>query len=228
VVELKKPAGELERLVETRRAFLTQYQDAAYAQQYAELVDKVAHAEHEATGTQRLALAVARYYFKLLAYKDEYEVARLYTDGAFLKRIGEQFEGDWKLRFHLAPPLFARRGPDGHLVKKAYGPGMLRVFRLLARMKRLRGTRFDPFGYTRERRAERELAREYRETLTAILSKLNRGNLDRAVALASVPEEIRGYGHVKEAAMEKAAARREALLKDFTANVVSIGGARAA
>ncbi|MCM2574785.1 indolepyruvate ferredoxin oxidoreductase family protein [Achromobacter xylosoxidans] len=228
VVELKKPAGELARVVETRRAFLTQYQDAAYARQYTDLVDKVAHAEHEATGTQRLALAVARYYFKLLAYKDEYEVARLYTDGEFLKRIGEQFEGDWKLRFHLAPPLFARRGADGHLVKKAYGPGMLRVFRLLARMKRLRGTRFDPFGYTRERRAERELAREYRETLSAILSKLNRGNLDRAVALASVPEEIRGYGHVKEAAMEKAAARREALLKDFTASVVSIGGARAA
>ena len=228
VVELKKPADELERLVAVRKAFLTDYQHAAYARQYTDLVDKVAHAEREATGTNRLALAVARGYFKLMAYKDEYEVARLYTDGEFLKRVGEQFEGDWKLRFHLAPPLFARRDAAGHLIKRSYGPGMLRVFRLLAAMRRLRGTRFDPFGYTAERRAERELIREYRETLTAILGKLNRGNLDRAVALASLPLEIRGYGHVKEAAAEKAAARREALLKEFSATVVPIGGTRVA
>jgi indolepyruvate ferredoxin oxidoreductase len=171
---------------------------------------------------------VARNYFKLMAYKDEYEVARLYTDGEFIKRVGEQFEGDWKLHFHLAPPLFARRDKAGHLVKRSYGPGMLRVFRLLARLRGLRGSRLDVFGYTAERRAERELIREYRETLTAILSKLNRGNLDRAVALASLPEEIRGYGHVKEAAMEKAAARREELLKEFSATVVPIGGVRVA
>jgi len=228
VVALKRPAGELEQLVSVRKAFLTGYQDAAYARQYAELVDKVARAEREATGTSRLALAVARGYFKLMAYKDEYEVARLYSDGAFIKQVGEQFEGDWKLRFHLAPPLFARRDKDGRLVKRSYGPGMLRAFRLLARLRGLRGTKLDIFGYTAERRAERALIREYRETLTAILSKLNRGNLDRAVALASLPEEIRGYGHVKEAAMEKAAARREELLKEFSATVVPIGGARVA
>ncbi len=223
VVDLKKPAGELARVVAVRKAFLTQYQNAAYAQQYTDLVDKVAHAEREATGTGRVALAVARYYFKLLAYKDEYEVARLYSDGEFVKRVGEQFEGNWKLRFHLAPPIFARRDKDGHLVKRSYGPGMLKVFRLLARMRFLRGSRFDPFGYTKERRAERELIREYRETMTAILAKLNRGNLDRAVALASVPEEIRGYGHVKEASMVRAEALREELLKEFTARVVAIG-----
>ena len=228
VLELKKPAGELERLVMVRKAFLTDYQNEAYARQYTELVDKVARAEREATGTNRLALAVARYYFKLMAYKDEYEVARLYTDGEFLKRVQAQFEGDWKLRFHLAPPLFARRDKDGHLIKRSYGPGMLRVFGLLARMRRLRGSRLDPFGYTAERRAERELIREYRETVTAILSKLNRGNLERAVALASLPEDIRGYGHVKEAAMAKVALRREELLKGFSATVVSIGGARVA
>ena len=155
-------------------------------------------------------------------------MARLYSDGEFERRVAQQFEGDWKLRFHLAPPLFARRGPDGKPVKRAYGPGTLRLFRLLARLRRLRGTRFDPFGYTAERRAQRELVREYHETLTAILPKLNRGNLDRAVALASVPEEIRGYGHVKEAAMARAAQRREALLKDFTATVVKLDGTRAA
>jgi len=228
VLELKKPAGELERLVAVRKAFLTDYQNEAYARQYTELVDKVARAEREATGTNRLALAVARYYFKLMAYKDEYEVARLYSDGEFLKRVQAQFEGDWKLRFHLAPPLFARRDQHGHLIKRSYGPGMLRVFRVLARMRGLRGTKLDLFGYTAERRAERELIREYRETLAAILSKLNRGNLDRAVALASLPEEIRGYGHVKEAAMERVALRREELLKGFSATVVSIGGARVA
>ncbi|MEN4922506.1 indolepyruvate ferredoxin oxidoreductase family protein [Achromobacter spanius] len=222
VVELKKPAGELAQVVAVRKAFLTQYQNAAYAKQYTDLVDKVARAEREATGTDRLALAVARYGFKLMAYKDEYEVARLYSDGEFVRRVGEQFEGDWKLRFHLAPPVFARRDKDGHLVKRSYGQGMLRVFRVLARLRFLRGSRLDPFGYTKERRAERELIRDYRETMTAILSKLNRGNLDRAVALASVPEEIRGYGHVKEASMARAEAVREELLKEFSARVVAI------
>jgi len=206
-----------------RKAFLTQYQNEAYAKQYTDLVDKVTHAEHEATGTNRLAIAVARYYFKLMAYKDEYEVARLYSDGEFVKKVSAQFEGDWKLHFHLAPPLFARRDKQGHLIKRSYGPGMLRVFGMLAKWRRLRGTKLDVFGYTAERRAERELIREYRETMTAILSKLNRGNLDRAVALASVPEEIRGYGHVKEAAMERAGKVREELLKEFSARVVAIG-----
>ena len=223
VVDLKKPAGELAQVVAVRKAFLTQYQNEAYAKQYTDLVDKVANAEREATGTNRLALAVARSYFKLMAYKDEYEVARLYSDGEFLKRVGEQFEGDWKLRFHLAPPVFARRDKDGHLMKRAYGPGMLKVFRVLARMRFLRGSRWDPFGYTKERRAERELIREYRETVTAILGKLNRGNLDKAVALASLPQEIRGYGHVKEASMVRAEAMREELLKGFSARVVAIG-----
>ncbi|ADP13901.1 pyruvate ferredoxin/flavodoxin oxidoreductase family protein 1 [Achromobacter xylosoxidans A8] len=228
VLELKKPTGELEQLVAVRKAFLTDYQNAAYARQYTELVDKVVRAEREATGTNRLALAVARYYFKLMAYKDEYEVARLYSDGEFVKRVRAQFEGDWKLRFHLAPPLFARRDKNGHLIKRSYGPGMLRVFRVLAKMRGLRGTKLDPFGYTAERRAERELIREYGETMTAILSKLNRGNLERAVALASLPEEIRGYGHVKDAAMERVALRRGELLKGFSASVVSIGGVRVA
>nr|WP_314365379.1 indolepyruvate ferredoxin oxidoreductase family protein [uncultured Achromobacter sp.] len=223
VTGLKKPTGELAQVVAVRKAFLTQYQDAAYAKQYTDLVDKVARAEQEATGTHRLAVAVARNYFKLMAYKDEYEVARLYSDGEFVKKIGEQFEGDWKLHFHLAPPLFSRRDKAGHLVKRAYGPGMLKVFGVLAKMRRLRGTRLDVFGYTAERRAERELIREYRETLSAILVKLNRGNLERAVALARVPEEIRGYGHVKEEAVARAALVREELLKEFSARVVAIG-----
>jgi indolepyruvate ferredoxin oxidoreductase len=228
IVEMKRPVSELEALVTVRTKFLTQYQNARYAAQYKELVDKVAQAERAATGTTRLATAVARYYFKLMAYKDEYEVARLYSDGEFLNKINAQFEGDWKLNFYLAPPLLAKRDAQGHLVKRAFGPGMLKAFTLLARLRFLRGTALDLFGYTAERCAERELIREYRDTLTTILSKLNRGNLDAAVALASLPEEVSGYGHIKEEAMAKAAQQRVQLLRQFSAAVVSLDNVHAA
>ncbi len=224
VVDFKRPAGELGALARIRRAFLAQYQNEAYARRYQDLVDQVAAAEQAATGTTRLAEAVARYYFKLMAYKDEYEVARLYSDGEFLKRIDAQFEGDWKLNFHLAPPLFSKRDSEGHLVKRRYGPATLRLFGALARLRFLRGTAFDVFGYTAERRAERALIEQYREQLGAILPKLNRGNLEHAVALASLPEEIRGYGHIKEAAMARADVRRAELMREFSASVVPIGG----
>ncbi len=228
VVDFKRSATGLEQLVAVRRDFLTAYQNAAYAKRYTDLVDKVAQAERQATGGTRLAKAVAHNYFKLMAYKDEYEVARLYSDGEFLKKVAAQFEGDWKLRFYLAPPLMAKRDSQGHLQKRAYGPGMLRVFSLLARLRFLRGTALDVFGRTAERRAERELIREYAEHMTAVIGKLNCGNLEQAVALASLPREIRGYGHVKEAAMARAAEKREALLREFSAAVLPIGGARAA
>ena len=221
-------SGSLDALVQRRVDVLTEYQSAAYARRYADFVARVAQAEHAATGTSRLAEAVARYYFKLLAYKDEYEVARLYTDGAFLAAVRQQFEGDWKLNFHLAPPLFSRRDAQGHLIKRAYGPWMLKAFSILAKARVLRGTVLDPFGHTVERRAERALIAEYRDTLETILPKLARSNLDTAVALASLPEDIRGYGHIKDAAMERAARRREELLEAFAAPVHDIGGARAA
>lgn len=224
VVDFKRPAGELGELARIRREFLAQYQNEAYARRYQDLVDQVAAAEQAATGTTRLAEAVARYYFKLMAYKDEYEVARLYSDGEFLKRIDAQFEGDWKLNFHLAPPLFSKRDSEGHLVKRRYGPATLRLFGVLARLRFLRGTAFDVFGHTAERRAERALIEQYREQLGAILPKLNRGNLEHAVALASLPEEIRGYGHIKEAAMARADVRRAELMREFSASVVPIGG----
>jgi len=221
--------ASVQALVRTRSDFLKQYQNAAYARGYEELVEQVAQAEQAATGTARLAEAVARYYFKLLAYKDEYEVARLYTDGEFLAAVNRQFEGDWKLNFHLAPPTFAKHDAQGHLVKRSYGPWMLKAFGVLARLRFLRGTALDPFGRTAERRAERALIKDYRETLLrSILPKLDRGNLDAAVALANLPEHIRGYGHVKEASMEKAATQRAALLEKFSAPVREIGGVRAA
>jgi indolepyruvate ferredoxin oxidoreductase len=164
-------------------------------------------------GSTALAEAVARYLFKLMTIKDEYEVARLYTDGDFAARVASQFEGDYRLVLHLAPPVLSRVDPaTGEPRKKAYGPWMLKAMRLLASLKGLRGTAFDPFGRTGERRAERALLGEYEATLGEIVERLSPGTIGIAVALASVPEHIRGYGPVKARHMAAASQNREALL----------------
>jgi indolepyruvate ferredoxin oxidoreductase len=153
-----------------------------------------------------------------MAYKDEYEVARLYTDSDFVKRIGEQFEGDFRLKFHLAPPLTAARDPaSGHLVKREYGPWMLAGFRVLAKLKSLRGTPFDIFGRTEERRAERAAIAEYEAQLGEITANLTKANLPTAVELAALPLEIRGFGHIKEANRQRAAQKAAGLLDRFRA-----------
>jgi indolepyruvate ferredoxin oxidoreductase len=174
-------------------------------------VDEVRAAETaKAKGETALTEAVVRYFFKLMAYKDEYEVARLYTTGEFRQKLDQQFEGDFRLRFHLAPPLFSKRDPvTGELQKREYGPWVFGAFKLLAKMKGLRGTALDIFGRTHERRTERALIGEYEATIRSLLAKLDRDNHATAVQIASIPEEIRGFGHVKErnlaAAKEKAA-----------------------
>jgi indolepyruvate ferredoxin oxidoreductase len=151
-----------------------------------------------------------------MSYKDEYEVARLYTDGDFLQRVGEQFEGDYRLKFHLAPPLTANRNPTtGHLEKREYGPWMLTAFRVLARLKGLRGTVFDIFGRTEERRAERRAVVEYETQLGDIAATLTAANHAAAIELAALPLEIRGFGHVKEANRRRAAAKAEQLGERF-------------
>lgn len=203
----------LDELIARRSGFLIDYQDAAYATRYRQLVDAVRKAEQRiAPDSTALTEAVARYFFKLMAYKDEYEVARLYTSGDFLKRVQQQFEGDYQVRFHLAPPLLARRDEQGRLQKKEYGPWMFKAFGLLARLKGLRGGRFDIFGYTEERRGERQLIADYEKTLRELLGALDAGRLALAVDIASIPEHIRGYGHVKEAHLHEAKAREAALL----------------
>jgi indolepyruvate ferredoxin oxidoreductase len=207
------PSATLEEAIERRVAFLTAYQNAAYAAKYRALVDKVRAAEQARTpGESKLTEAVARYAFKLMAYKDEYEVARLYTSGEFEQRIRNTFEGDYKLHFNLAPPLFARRDADGHLKKAEYGPWVFGAFKLLARLRFLRGTAFDVFGYTAERRMERRLIADYANTLDELIAGLSRENHALAVDIASVPERIRGYGHVKERHLAEAAKRRDDLL----------------
>ena len=163
-----------------------------------------------------LSEAVARYYFKLLAYKDEYEVARLYADPAFMQKIKSQFEGDYKLHFHLAPPLLAKRDPGtGELRKAEYGTWVFTAFKLLAKLRGLRGTAFDIFGYTQERRMERRLIGEYEATIEELIGKLSSDNHALAVKIASIPEEIRGYGHVKERNLGIAKAKQADLMMAF-------------
>jgi indolepyruvate ferredoxin oxidoreductase len=209
-------ATTLQDIVAKRIDFLKAYQNDALARRYKDLVDRVVTAESRVSHGDDLARAVARYYFKLLAVKDEYEVARLYTNGDFLKSVNERFEGDFKIKFHLAPPLIAARDQEtGELKKREYGPWMMRAFGLLAKLKGLRGTPLDVFGYTDERKMERRLITEYETVLAEVLEKLDRGNLETAVELASVPERIRGYGHVKERHVKLAKQQEAELLARF-------------
>lgn len=210
VVEVSKPAAvalpkTASQIIEHRAALLTDYQDAAYAERYRKFVERVRQAESRTVpGSNTLTETVARYYYRLLAYKDEYEVARLYSDGRFMAALGREFDGDYKLTFHLAPPLFARVDKTtGRPKKREYGHWMLKVFALLARLRGLRGTRWDVFGYSEERQAERRMIVDYEEAVAAVLRRLDHDNHDLACEIAALPEEVRGYGPVKQAATEQ-------------------------
>ncbi|MBI4273143.1 MAG: indolepyruvate ferredoxin oxidoreductase family protein [Rhizobiales bacterium] len=207
-----------DEMVARRVEFLTAYQNADYATRYRRLVERAKNAEADrAPGKCGLAEAVARYLFKLMAYKDEYEVARLYTDGTFEKQVAAELGGE-KLRFefHLAPPLLSwRKDANGEPRKMAFGPWMLGAFRLLARLKSLRGTPLDPFGYSRERRTERKLIADYERMLDEVISGLDPANHPLAVGLAAIPEKIRGFGPVKTRHLRAAKADEAALLEQF-------------
>jgi indolepyruvate ferredoxin oxidoreductase len=212
---VKKPS--VEEIVARRVEFLTGYQDAAYAEQYKAFVDQVRAAEQPLSG-HKLGEAVARYLFKLMAYKDEYEVARLHTDPAFMARIAGMFEGDYKVVHHLAPPITAARNERGELVKKPYGPWIRSAFGVLAKMKGLRtmgGGALDIFGRSAERRIERALIDEYKACILELLKTLNAANIDRAAEIARIPEDIRGYGHVKERHLKSARSKWAALMADW-------------
>ena len=208
----------LDEFVERRVADLAAYQNAAWASRYRALVERVREAELALGADDALTDAVARYAYKLMAYKDEYEVARLYSDGSFRDRLAAVFEGDLRLTFHLAPPVLARRDPvTGEPRKRTFGPWMWRALGLVAKMRFLRGTPFDPFGRAAERRMERRLIEEYFETVEELLAGLRPENLGLAVEIASVPEAIRGYGHVKARAVEEAEAEKATLLERWRA-----------
>jgi indolepyruvate ferredoxin oxidoreductase len=211
VIQLvKKPS--VDEIVAKRVAFLTDYQDAAYALQYQQFVDKVRVAERPLNST-RLTEAVAKYLFKLMAYKDEYEVARLHTQTGFMERIAEMFEGDYEVKMHLAPPLWVKTDPaTGEPRKRTYGPWMMKAMRVLASLRGLRGSALDVFGYSHERRVERALPGEYEKTVNELLANLGPENHALAVDIASIPEFIRGYGPVKARHLKDAKSREAALL----------------
>lgn len=198
----KKPT--LNEVISDRTKRLTEYQNTKYANRYQQLVQKITEAEKSKTpGLSGVAHQVAINLYKLMAYKDEYEVARLHSDGKLHAAIEAQFEGDYKIHYHLAPPLVSRKDKvTGHLKKREYGPSMHKRFKMLAKLKTLRGTPADIFGYTAERRAERALIREYETLINSVVQELTASNHSAAVALLSLPDQIRGYGHVKLAAIE--------------------------
>jgi indolepyruvate ferredoxin oxidoreductase len=191
-----------EALIATFETHLTAYQSARLARRYRRLVDRAED--------PRLRLAIARGYHKVLAYKDEYEVARLHLETR--DKVAQAFDGDLRLTYHLAPPGLTRPGPDGRPMKRAFGPWIERVFAVLARMKALRGTPVDPFGYTAERRAERAAIRGYEADMEEVLATISPATMDVALALAELPLSVRGFGPVKAAAADRAAARRGELL----------------
>jgi len=226
VLQFKK-RETLDDVVARRVEFLTAYQNAAYASQYQAFVHKVRDAEGT-LGKTLLAESVARYLFKLMAYKDEYEVARLHTDTVFLDKVNAMFEGDFKLNYHLAPPLLARRNDKGELQKKKYGPAMLTGFRYLAKLKGLRGTALDIFGRTEERRTERALIGEYRASIDEVLTGLTADKLGLALEIARLPEKIKGYGHVKERNLVAARGLWQALMQQWRAPVAGAPSAQRA
>jgi indolepyruvate ferredoxin oxidoreductase len=197
VISLPARRQTLDDLVQRRVEFLTAYQNAGYAQRYSAMVERVRQAELAVSPRTDLAETVARNLFKLMAYKDEYEVARLHTDAAFSQKIEGLFEGDYKLIHHLAPPLFSRKDAQGNLIKSRFGGWVRSAFALLTRFKSLRGTALDVFGYTEERRTERALIVQYMDTLEELMAGLNANSLPAAIGVAAVAEQIKGFGHVK-------------------------------
>ncbi|WP_026608474.1 indolepyruvate ferredoxin oxidoreductase family protein [Methylocapsa acidiphila] len=225
VAPLRRPESErnepqsLSELIDRRARFLVAYQDAAYAERYRRLLSRVAEAESALThGREALTKAVARNLFKLMAVKDEYEVARLYADSAFVRQLEATFDGELELEFHLAPPILGRTNAKGEPLKASFGPWMMRAFKLLARLKGLRGTPFDLFAYSGERRIERKLIVDYQILLEEIVANLSGDNYASAVALASIPDKIRGFGHVKAKHLEAAKAEEQMLLDQFRAD----------
>lgn len=216
--ESRKISGTLDEVIARRQEFLSAYQSKRYGRRYRTWVERVREAEAKAApGSTALTDAVARSLFRLMAYKDEYEVARLYTNGDFERQVAATFEGEsLSYEFHMAPPFLAKKDPTTGLPKKmSFGPWMMKAMRVLAKFRGLRGTPLDVFGYTQERRTERRLVREFEERIEEIVARLDTNNHALAVGLANIPQKIRGFGHIKERNLEKAKAEEADLLARF-------------
>jgi indolepyruvate ferredoxin oxidoreductase len=222
-VEHWSPLSELDEIIQYRYDHLLKYQDKNYADKYLAMLNRVKAKEEEICGVAaELTTSFAKSLHKLMAYKDEYEVARLYSDGDFAKKLNEAFEGDYKLQFHMAPPLMAKIGSDGFPVKRTFSSWMLSAFTLLAKLKSLRGTRWDVFAYSAERKAERALRDEFIADIDVVLIKLNKNNINVAIELFALIDDVRGFGHVKEAAINQYRLRREHLIKRLSGDVVQL------
>ncbi len=217
------PLDTLEAVLASRRRLLTGYQDARYAANYTAFVEEIRQrvARRQLPRGEEFVREVALTLARLMAYKDEYEVARLYADPLFLQRIREQFSGDFKLSVNLAPPMLPGKDAAGRPKKREFGPWILHVFKVLQHGKRLRGTAFDPMGFTRERRRERQLIVDYRELIESVTDKLRPENIATAIDIARAAADIAGYGPVKEASVERYEQRLEKLLRTFDADVAS-------
>lgn len=214
-----KPSASLDEKIQRRQLFLTDYQDEDYAQRYLDLVTRVREHDQQVRGEGPLGITdtVAQTYFRLLAYKDEYEVARLYTNGQFMKRLRQQFDGDFKLIFHLAPPLISKRDPrTKELKKRAFGPWVFKIFKVLAKLKVLRGTFLDIFGYTAERQMERQLIVDFEKLVDLVLPHINEKNYENIEKLMQLPQMIRGFGHVKEKNFHEVKAKINEFLTDLS------------
>jgi indolepyruvate ferredoxin oxidoreductase len=211
------PLGAIDDVVASRMRLLTAYQNAGYADRYRRFIDDLRSRTRSVEGGDAFVRQVALTLARLMAYKDEYEVARLYADPRFLQRMREQFAGNFRMTFHLAPPLLPGRDASGRPRIREFGGWMLQVFKALARLKGLRGTAFDVFGYTAERRMERRLIEDYRALVPRIVDRIDSANLAAAIEIARAAGEIGGYGLVKDAAVQAYEARLPALLAAFEA-----------
>ena len=217
----RKPVIEdLDELIAERAGRLVEYQDEAYSRRYRDFIDTVRSGDPRAGETNSITRAAARNLYKLMAIQEEYEVARLYSDGEFLHKLEQQFEGDYELRFNLAPPLLSKKDPQtGELIKQEYGPWMLKAFGWLAKLRFLRGSALDIFGRTAERRQERADIEDYRALLQDVLSRLDDNNYDVGLELAQLTAQLRGFGHVKDRNREQLTVRREELLRRLRGEV---------
>ncbi|MBL95274.1 MAG: hypothetical protein CFH06_00142 [Alphaproteobacteria bacterium MarineAlpha3_Bin5] len=216
-INKKKTVFDLNVFIQGRASDLRDYQNSKYAENYLKIIDVVKIAEQKVRpASSKLTETVARCLYKLMAYKDEYEVARLFTDGRFAKALSENFEPGAKLRFHLAPPIFPKREQfAGQIIKQEYGSWVMLVFQLLAKLKWLRGSFLDPFNLLLERRMERKDIRDYELLVNQIVRGLTENNLKAAAELAAVPAQIRGFGYIKEDNRKVAKERQKKLLQNF-------------
>ena len=216
-----KALETLDDILDYRFNDLVGFQNQAYADQYKLRMEVVVKTETEALGeASLLSETIAKALHRVMAYKDEYEVARLYTDGRFEKQLAEQFEGKVKLNFHMAPPLFSRRDPDtGHLRKRKFGAYMLGMFKLMAPLKVLRGGKLDIFSYSQERKMERGLIDELNQTIDTVLAGLTKDKRQHAIEIIRLVLDVRGYGHVKEANYQQYRLRLQQQLKRYQGGV---------